>query len=349
MVAIKGAFGAVNPSRADAMTRIAVGFSGGPTATEIVECVRLAEQLGYESAWVAEGHGGDQFAILSGCAAATSTIRLGTDITSVFVRTVPTIAMAAMTVDDLSGGRFMLGVGSSHKVQVEPEHSVVYSKPLTRVRETVEAVRQLIATGSLNYQGQTFQIEQFDLWFEPHRREIPIYIAAVFPKMTALCGEIADGIILTRSTLETAATARAHIAQGAARAGRKPSDIEVTTLLPTAVADTLAAARDLIRPGLALYAGFFPRYNQLVAAHGFGHEADAIATAWKSGDRQGAVAAVSDEMIDATSIAGPPAYCRERLQAYRESGVDLPIISPFARGPGAKATFEAAIRACALQ
>jgi len=123
---------AISPSTlsgADAMSRLAIGFSGGPTATEIVDCVRLAEQLGYESAWVAEGHGGDQFAILSGCAAATSTIKLGTDITSVFVRTVPTLAMAAMTVDELSGGRFMLGVGSSHKVQVGPEHGVTYAKP----------------------------------------------------------------------------------------------------------------------------------------------------------------------------------------------------------------------------
>jgi alkanesulfonate monooxygenase SsuD/methylene tetrahydromethanopterin reductase-like flavin-dependent oxidoreductase (luciferase family) len=329
------------------MTRIAIGFSGGPQPSEIVECVQLAEELGYESAWVAEGHGGDQFAVLAACATATSSIKLGTDITSVFVRTVPTIAMAALTVDQLSRGRFMLGVGSSHKVQVGPEHGVVYAKPLTRVRETVEAVRQLVSTGNLNYAGETFQIEQFDLWFEPYRCSIPIYIAAVFPKMTALCGEIADGIILTRSTLETAAKARVHIAEGAARAERKPEEVEVSTLLPTAVAGTLAEARDLIRPGLGLYAGFFPRYNKLVADHGFQGEAEAIATAWKEGNREAAIRAVSDDMIDATSIAGPPEYCRERLEAYRESGVDLPIISPFARGTDAKATFEAAIRACA--
>ncbi len=298
---------------------------------------------------MAEGHGGDQFAVLSACATQTTRIKLGTDITSVFVRTVPTLAMAAMTVDQLSGGRFMLGVGSSHKVQVGPEHGVTYTKPLTRVRETVDAVRQLVATGNLNYQGETFQIEQFELWFEPHRRHIPIYIAAVFPKMTALCGEMADGIILTRSTLETAAKARVHIAEGAARSGRQLQDIEVTTLLPTAVADTLAEARDQIRPGLALYAGFFPRYNQLVADHGFGGEAEAIASAWRSGDQRAAIAAVSDDMIDATSIAGPPEYCREKLEAYRQSGIDLPIISPFARGPNAKAVFENAIRACAPQ
>ncbi|MGI9424970.1 MAG: LLM class flavin-dependent oxidoreductase, partial [Hyphomicrobiaceae bacterium] len=171
------------------MARIGIGFSGGPTASEIVSCVQVAEGLGYESAWVAEGHGGDQFAILSACAVNTSCIQLGTDITSVFVRTVPTIAMAAMTVDQLSSGRFILGVGSSHKVQVGPEHGVVYTKPLTRVRETVAAVRQLVATGGLTYHGETFQIESFDLWFTPYRRKIPIYIAAIFPKMTALCGE----------------------------------------------------------------------------------------------------------------------------------------------------------------
>lgn len=329
--------------------RIGVGFSGGPTAREIVDCVRLAEQLGYESAWVAEGHGGDQFAVLSACATATSTIALGTDITSVFVRTVPTIAMAAMTVDELSQGRFILGVGSSHKVQVGPEHGVTYAKPLTRVRETVEAVRQLVRTGQLHYQGETFTIEKFDLWFTPYRNEMPIYIAAVFPKMTALCGEIADGIILTRSTLETGEQARTHIATGAKKAGRSTDAIAVTTLLPTAVAASMAEARDEIRPGLALYAGFFPRYNQLIAAHGFEGEAADIANAWSSGDRDGAVRAVSDSLIDATSIAGTPEYCRERLEAYRQSGIDTPIISPFARGKHAKEKFERAIRACAPQ
>ena len=165
--------------------------------------------------------------------------------------------------------------------------------------------------------------------------------------MTTLCGEIADGIILTRSTLDTAAKARTHIAEGAALADRSPEQVAVTTLLPTAVADTTAEARDHIRPGLALYAGFFPRYNRLLAEHGFEGEAADIARAWSDGDRSAAVNAVSDQLIDATSSAGTPDYCRERLAAYRQSGIDTPIISPFARGPGAKQIFEAAIRACA--
>src|ERR671934_1280008 len=118
------------------MTRIGVAFSGGLAPADIVECVTLAEALGYESAWVAEGHGGDQFAILGACAAATRRIRLGTSISSVFVRSAPTIGMAAATVDHLSGGRFVLGLGSSHRVQVEPEHGIAFGQTIPRVRET---------------------------------------------------------------------------------------------------------------------------------------------------------------------------------------------------------------------
>src|SRR5262245_43071805 len=178
------------------MTRIGVAFTGGLTPGDIVECGRLAEDLGYESAWVAEGHGGDQFAILAACAVATSRIRLGTSISSVFVRSAPTIAMAAATVDHLSGGRFVLGLGSSHRVQVEPEHGVPFDQPVARLRETVEVVRALLRDGSVSYRGTVLAIERFDLWFTPRRQEIPIYLAALFPPLLEASGEIAQGVLL---------------------------------------------------------------------------------------------------------------------------------------------------------
>ena len=118
-------------------------------------------------------------------------------------------------------------------------------------------------------------------------------------------------------------------------------------MLPTSVGDTRAAALAALRPGIAFYCGFFPRYNRMMAEHGFAAEAGAIAEAWARGDREAAERAVSDEMIDATSVSGTPDQCRARIEAYRQSGIDLPIISPFARGPDAKSRFEAAIRACA--
>jgi len=329
------------------MDRTGIAISGGPNPAEIVELVVLAESLGYESAWVAEGHGGDQFAILAACATRTSRITLGTSISSVFVRTAPTIAMAASSVADLCNGRFILGLGSSHKAQVGPEHGVEYSKPLTRTRETVAIVRTLLREGQVRFAGETIRIENFDLWYTPRHLNIPLYLSAVFPKGIALCGEIADGIILTRSTLSTATPVRTQLADAARRTGRDPGRIEITTLLPTAVGETRSAAYAMLRPGLAFYTGFFPRYNKLMAVHGFAAEAAAIADAFSRGDREATERAVSDAMIGATSIAGTPHDCRARLEAYRQSGIDVPIISPFARGADARARFEATIRACA--
>ena len=325
------------------MSRIGIAFSGGPNPAEIVELIVLAERLGYESAWVAEGHGGDQFAILAASAMRTSRIRLGTSISSVFVRTAPTIAMAASSVADLSGGRFVLGLGSSHKAQVEPEHGVAYGKPLARARETVAVVRALIRDGRVRFEGETVRIENFDLWYAPRHRDVPVYLSAVFAKGIALAGEVADGVILTRSTLATAAAVRAQLAE----VRRAPGPFEVLSLLPTAVGETREAALAVLRPGLAFYAGFFPRYNKMMAEHGFAAEAAAIAEAWARGDRAAAERAVSDAMIHETSIVGTPEQCRDRVEAYRRSGIDVPILSPFARGPDAKARFEAAIRACA--
>ena len=329
------------------MSRIGIAFSGGLTASEIADCAERAEALGYESVWVAEGHGGDQFAILAACALRTRRVRLGTAISSVFVRTAPTIAMAAAAVDELSGGRFVLGLGSSHRVQVVPEHGAEYRKPLGRVRDTVAVVRTLLREGEVGHCGEAVRIERFDLWFEPLRREIPIYLSALFPRMTELCGEIANGVILARSTVEGARRARAHVAAGAERAGREASAIEIASLLPASVAPNRNEALAAARPGLAFYAGFFPRYNRLLAESGFPAEAAAVAKAWTAGDRAGAECAVTDEMIAATGIAGTPTECRERIEAYRASGLDLPIISPFARGPGAKDRFLSAIEACA--
>ena len=329
------------------MGRVGVAFSAGLNASEIVECAQLAESLGYDSVWVAEGHGGDQFAILGAVAAQTERVKLGTCISSVFVRTAPTIAMSAAVVDQLSGGRFILGLGSSHKVQVEPEHGVPYAKPVTRVRETAEVVRRLLRDGRVSYQGETVTIENYELWFQPLRPSLPIYFSAVRPKLLGVCGEEADGVILVFTTLDTAAEVRTHIAAGAERAGRDPGAVDVTSLIPTAVTDDPADAFDALRPGIAMYTGFFPRYNRVAVDQGFGDEAAAIAEAWARGDHEAANRAVSDAHVQSVCIAGTPEQCRERIAAYHASGIDLPMIAPMATGPNAKEMAQASIRACA--
>ncbi len=329
------------------MVRIGFALSRGLPPSDIVECVKLAEELGYESAWVAEGHGGDQFAILSACAMATKRIRLGTSISSVFVRSIPTIAMAAATVDQLSNGRFILGLGSSHRVQVEPEHGIPYRKPIQRLRESVEIIRTLLRHGSVSYKGEIISIERFDLWFTPLRPEIPIYLAALFPKMLQVCGEIAQGVILTWSTLEAGRRAAENIAIGAQRVGRRVEEVDIASLLPCYVTADRRQAFDAMRSSVAFYGGFFPRYNRLMAESGFADAAHAIKAAWDRAGLEAATRMVPDALIEAISISGPPSECRERVEAYRRSGITLPIISPRPSGPNPKQMVIEALQACA--
>src|SRR5262245_36240862 len=333
--------------RSAPMQRIGVAFSGGLPPADIVECVRLAEELGHESAWVAEGHGGDQFAILGACAAVTRRIRLGTSISSVFVRSAPTIGMAAATVDQLSGGRFVLGLGSSHRVQVEPEHGIPFVQPTARLRDTIAIVRALVREGVVSHRGETVTIERFDLWFRPLRPEIPIYVAALFPRLLEIAGELAEGVLLTWPTARTIARAVEHVALGARRAGRSPDAVDVASLIPCAVAESAAAAREAMRPAVGLYAGFFPRYNRLLAEAGFADAVRAIKDAFDRGGREAAAKVVPDDLIDAVTLVGTPEVCRDRLTAYRRAGLALPIVSPRGSGPGSRAMAIAALRACA--
>ena len=329
------------------MERVGVGFSGGMSPQDIVECVKVAEELGYESAWVAEGHGGDQFSVLTACALATEKIKLGTSITSVFVRTAPTIAMAAASVDYFSNGRFILGMGTSHKVQVEPEHGLEFTKPVQRLLECVDIVRGILKDSDVNYHGEIYDIDRFDLWFEPLRKEIPIYVAAVFPKMLEICGEISQGAILTWCTLDHAESAAWHVGIGARNAGRAPGDVEVASLLPCAVSDNREAARDLMRQPIASYAGRFPRYRKLMVDAGFPDEIEKVRVAWQAGNIQESLNLVPGALIDKIGLVGTADEVQEKLADYRKAGITLPIVSPRFIGDGAKEQALEIIRACA--
>ena len=326
--------------------RLGVAFSGGLTPPEVVECVVAAERLGYESAWMTEGHGGDQFAILSACAVRTERILLGTAISSVFVRSAPTIAMAAATVDHLSSGRFILGLGSSHKVQVEPEHGLTFAQPVQRLRETVEIVRARLRDGEVSHRGQVISIERFDLWFSPRRPVMPIYVAAVFPTMLEICGEIADGALLTWCTLDHARDAARHVAAGARRAGRT-SRVEVATLLSCSVSADRKIAHDRMRAPIATYAYRFPRYRRLMAESGFATEVEKVRAAWEGGDPRRAMQLVPDGLIERITLAGTAEECRARIEQYREAGITLPIVMPRITGPDAKRQALDVIEACA--
>ena len=326
------------------MERLGVAFAGGGMSPpQVVECVRLAEELGYESAWVAEGHGGDQFSILTACALGTERIMLGTSISSVFVRSAPTIAMAAACVDSYSNGRFILGLGSSHKVQVEPEHGLEFSGAIPRVRDTVNIVRQLIRDGAVtDYVGEAIDIRSFDLHFPTFRPRLPIYLAAVFPKMLEIAGEISEGVLLTWCTPEHARTAARHMSVGAARSGRSPADLELATLLSMSAPGDDGAG---MRRTAAAYAGRFPRYRRLMAEAGYSDEVQLVREAWRQGNIAEAERLVPEGLIRNMSLPADAGARRERLAEFRDAGITLPIIAPRLGGNDAFATAQLIIRA----
>jgi 5,10-methylenetetrahydromethanopterin reductase len=327
------------------MECLGIALGSGLSPADTVECARLAEQIGYESAWVVEGHGGDQFSLLTACALATTRLRLGTAVSSVFVRTAPTIAMAAACIDHFSNGRFVLGLGSSHKVQVKDEHGIHYADPVTRVRETVEVVRALLRDGVVSYRGKTITIERFELWFKPAHTSVPIYLSALFPQMLGLCGEIAQGLLMVFSTPASLRTAVDHLSAGAARAGRNVKEIEIASLLPASVARDRKTAYDRVRPVLAFYVGYFPRYQRVAREAGFDAAVDAIAEASKRGDAERTLAAVPDEMVAQLTASGTPADLRARIAEYRRSGMALPILMPAVSGPDSMADVVETLRA----
>ena len=331
------------------MERVGVAFSRGLEPPEVVECVQLAEELGYESAWATEGHGGDQFSVLTACALKTEKILLGTGISSIFVRSAPTIAMAAASVDHFSQGRFVLGLGTSHKVQVGPEHGLVFGQAIPRLRECVDIVRTLLRDGHVAYQGEVYNIEGFELWFHPLRKEIPVYVAAVFPKMLEVCGEIAQGALLTWCTPEHAQTAVRHIAMGAQRADRDPAEVDVATLLACTVAAGKGEEIQALRDNIAAYASGFPRYRRLMEEAGFAEELKGVRQAWEAGDKDKAARLVPDGLIDKMALVGTPDQVRRRLDDYRAAGITQPIISPRVSPPNAKEQAMDIIRACAPQ
>ncbi len=308
--------------------KVGIGLWGGMNAIDQVRCVIRAEKEGLDSAWIAEGHGGDAFSTLAASALSTKRIVLGTSIVSVFVRSPPTIALGAGTVDSLSKGRFILGLGTSHRVQVEPEHGLAYQSPMKRMQETVEIVRTLLSKGKVTYEGQIFPKVNYDLWFKPFRKRVPIYVSAIFPKMLELSGHIADGVILVWNT-STRARQSAEIVKAAARkAGRKPDNIEIACLIPTCISHDAEAATFGIRHLIAFYIDYFPRYARIMSECGFSKEVEAIRAAWRNAREDEAVSLVSERMAKSLCIAGDREECRKRLEEYQAAGVTLPILFP---------------------
>jgi F420-dependent oxidoreductase-like protein len=322
-----------------------IGYWGlGLTSADQLEIVQEAERLGYDSVWAAEAYGSDTATVLGWLAGQTSKIRLGSGIFQMPGRSAAMTAMTAATIDQLSDGRMILGIGSSGPQVSEGWHGVRFAKQLARTRDYVAVLRQALARERLEYHGDTIELPLPDgpgkalkLTISPVQERIPIYIAAIGPKNTQLAAEIADGVIPTLFSPEHVAVMREELQAGVDRAGggKTVDDVEIAPQVQVYIGDDLPAARDLMRPFIALYVGGMGSrdknfYNQLVQRYGFEDEARRIQDLYLEGKRDEAMAAIPDALIDTVSLCGTRDHVRERIAAFRDAGVGTLGVTPLA-------------------
>ncbi|WP_020673647.1 LLM class F420-dependent oxidoreductase [Amycolatopsis nigrescens] len=312
-------------------------WSSGPPAGAL-DAIVQAEQLGFDSVWTAEGYGSDAFTPLAWWGSSTTRIRLGTNIVQMSARTPTATAMSALTMDHLSGGRFVLGLGASGPQVVEGWYGQPYPKPLARTREYVEIVRRVIAREKpLSFDGDFFQLplqggtglgKPLKSTVHPLHKDLPIYLAAEGPKNVALSAEICDGWLPLFFSPKSNAFYKSAIEEGFARPGarRTAKDFEVAASVPVIVHDDVEKAADLIRPALALYIGGMGAkqvnfHRDVFARMGYEKVADEVQELYLAGRKEEAVAAIPTSLVEDTSLIGPAAKIRDELAAWEESVV----------------------------
>lgn len=293
------------------------------------EAVKLADDLGYDTAWVTESYGFDCMSTLGYLAAATTRIKLATGIANVYSRSPALLAQSAATIDALSGGRFVLGVGSSGRAVVAGWHGVPFDRPLARLRESVEIIRMVLRGERLIHEGEVFDVRSgIKLLRRPLRADVPVYLATIGPRGLALAGEIADGALPVHVSLRHIELFSEPVAAGVAAAGRDPGSCRLCAFgVPVIPTDDVDAARERQRVRIALYVGGMGTreqnfYKELFVRYGYAREAEQIQELFLERRRDEAAAAVTDAMVDDVAVIGSVAECRARLDEYGQAGID---------------------------
>jgi F420-dependent oxidoreductase-like protein len=305
----------------------------GTSPLELIELAREAERLGYDSAWAAEAWGVDAITPLAWLGATTSTIELGTAIMQLPGRSPANAAMTAATLDLLSGGRFLMGLGTSGPQVVEGWHGQAWGKPLGKTREYVEIVRTVLRRERLEHHGEHYDIpysggtglgKPLKLMARPLRADIPIYLAAISPKAVEQAFEIADGWLPIFWSPERARTV---FPVDRARPG-----FDIAPAVPAIVTDDVAGGRAALKQYYSFYIGGMGArsknfYNDLFARYGYEAEAREVQELFLGGQQAEAAAAVPDAFVDEVALVGPVERIRERLAAWRASGATSLLVS----------------------
>ncbi len=324
-------------------------WSAGPPPGAL-ETVIAAERLGFDSVWTSEAYGSDAFTPLAWWGSRTERVRLGTAIAQISARTPTATAMAALTLDHLSGGRFVLGLGASGPQVVEGWYGQPYPRPLARTREFVAIVREVLAREApVTFDGAFYRLplpadegaglgKALRSTVHPLRGDLPIHLAAEGPKNVALAAEIADGWLPMFYSPRMDAEYRDLLAQGfAARSDdRDPAAFEVVAPVPVVLAESVEAAVEQIRPFVALYAGGMGAkganfHRNVLDRLGYGDVCDEIQTHYLAGDRARAAAAVPVELVQDVALVGTPDDVRSQLPAWRSTAITTLVVQGDAR------------------
>lgn len=299
-----------------------------------VEIARTAETLGYDSVWVPEAWSSDAFTLLGAIASHTQRIRLATGIVNVFSRSPGLMAQTFATLDELSNGRAIIGLGTSGQQVIERWHGVKFERPLKRMREYVDVMRLALSGERVEYAGEFFQLSGFAMLIRPIQVRIPIYLATFKSQSLKLTGQIADGWLPTHVSLDRLGAMMGELAEGARSAGRLPATIDAALQTLTCAMADGAAARMLCAQHLAYYVGGMGvYYHELMHSYGFGEEADRIQERWRARDREGAARQVSRAMLDALVIAGTRDECLAAIERRRALGAEhLVVFLPHGSG-----------------
>jgi alkanesulfonate monooxygenase SsuD/methylene tetrahydromethanopterin reductase-like flavin-dependent oxidoreductase (luciferase family) len=314
---------------------LSVGFTGNPDQNnELINRIKIAEEVGVEAIFTAETWGRDQFSLLTQIALQTSKIKLGTGIAPVFGRSPAVLAMTYATLDELSGGRVIIGLGTSGSRVIEHWHGEKFEKPLQRLKEYCQIINLIMAGEKVFHEGEVFKLQRgFKLLFNPVRNHIPISIASISPKSMEIVGEVADGWMPIYWPKSKFKDGLATVQKGADRSGRAPGSVETVASLTTVIEDDPAKAKRMAAGGISWYVtnmGDF--YHQMLSRNGFPAE---VAAMRKAGEEHRPMpfqtndelmAAMGDRMLEETAIWGDLETVAAGIEERRQLGVDLPVI-----------------------